>query len=419
MLKTKSSLRTLVLIGLAALCASAAAVVLPQELQEKDHRDLGRLIKNYTTAPKDQDKAKDALVKALETIGKKRAPKDPDPLNAALALTADLGKAAFFSGDYKTAAKGGKVFTETIENKDKKDQRTYAVSLPPNYKSTGGPLPLILIIPGTEDGKVPAPSDFFTKYWTEQEVRDNAILVVATMPADTSKWQGQDGIYAVMFTFGDAVRKFTVDRDRVYVVGRGEGVPLAVLLGSMFPQRFAGIVGTVGDAGAASHLNFQNLPTYFQGAGAEVTAFEGKIKEAGYNNCTVKADATVPDIWSWMKANPRVSNPAKVTLSPGTPTPSKAYWIEIAPTEGIKGVITGEADRATNSISIKASGVRGITVYLNDVLVDLSKPLKVVLNGREQTLQLRRSLDDMLMLLRDKSDSGMLYVVKRDFSMPD
>jgi hypothetical protein len=412
-------IRALVCFAVALVGATSTLTAAPQELTEKEQRDLGLTLKRYTTAAKDADKAKDELVKALEKIGKKRAPKEADSLSAALGLTADLGKAVFYSGDYKPIGKGGKVFTDSTDNKDKAQQREYAISLPESYKSTGGPVPLILFIPGIEDGKVTAPAEFFTKYWTEDEVHKNAIMVAVTMPADASKWTSQDGIYAAMYTLGDVFKKYAVDRDRVYIVGRAEGAPLAVLLGSMYPQRFAGIVGNAGDAGDASHLNFQNLPTYFQGAGAQATAFEAKIKEAGYNNCTVKSDATVADMWSWIKANPRVSNPAKVTLSPGSPTPSKAYWIEIAPTENIKGVITGEADRASNTITIKATSVRQVTVYLNDVLVDLSKPINVVLNGHEQKLQLRRSLDDMLLMLSSKSDSGMLYVVKHDFDLPN
>ena len=411
-------IRALSCLAVALVAAASIASVAPQELTDKEQRDLGLTLKRYMNSPKDADKAKDELVKALEKIGKKKAPKEADSLNAALGLTADLGKAVFYSGEYKVIGKGGKVTTETTENKDKAQQRQYALSLPTSYKSTGGPVPLIVFIPGLEDGKVAPAAEFFTKYWPEPEVRDNAIMVAVTMPADPAKWAGQDGIYAVMYTLGDVFKNYTVDRDRVYIVGRAEGVPLAVLLGSMYPQRFAGIVGNAGDAGEASHLNFQNLPTYFQGAGAQATAFEAKIKEAGYNNCTVKSDATTADIWSWMKANPRISNPAKVTLSPGSPTPSKAYWIEIAPTEGLKGVITGEADRSTNTITIKATSVRQVTVYLNDVLVDLSKPITVVLNGREQKLQVRRSLDDMLIMLSSKSDAGMLYVVKHDFDLP-
>ena len=43
------------------------------------------------------------------------------------------------------------------------NMRPYAVTLPRTYKSTGGPLPLIVFLPGKEDGKLGAPAEFFTK----------------------------------------------------------------------------------------------------------------------------------------------------------------------------------------------------------------------------------------------------------------
>jgi len=143
-------IRVLACLAVALVGAASPPTAAPQELTEKEQRDLGLTIKRYTTAAKDADKAKDELVKALEKIGKKRAPKETDSLNAALGLTADLGKAVFYSGNYEVIGKGGKVFTDTTDNKDKAQQREYSISLPESYKSTGGPVPLILFIPGTE-----------------------------------------------------------------------------------------------------------------------------------------------------------------------------------------------------------------------------------------------------------------------------
>ena len=48
--------------------------------------------------------------------------------------------------------------------------------------------------------------------------------------------------------------------------------------------------------------------------------------------------------------------------------------------------VKGEIDRATNTVRIEGNGVRDVVLYLNDVLVDMGQPLKVVLNGEEQEL---------------------------------
>jgi hypothetical protein len=209
------------------------------------------------------------------------------------------------------------------------------------------------------------------------------------MPASVETWKGTEGIGVVMRTYGDVMRRATVDFDRIYLLGRGEGVATALHIASLNPHRFAAVIGMSGDAGGVGHENFHNLPTLFQAGGAEATAFEAKVKEAGYANCTIQAEPSLANLWSWIQQTPRVSNPTKITLLPGTPIPYRAYWFEIQPTEGVQGVITAEADRETNTIKINATGVRRVYVYFNSEIVDLSKPVKIVLNGREQLCEVQ------------------------------
>jgi hypothetical protein len=427
MLKLSARPRPLVLLSAALLTLPLVAAV--QEVGEGTLVNLGKILKRYleVDAPqKDKDKAKDELIKTLENIGKKRVEgekKEGAELQAALALTADLGRAVAYSREYNNVA-GGKASNEVIDSGNKSKDNTapkqeYALWVPKTYKPTT-PTPLILCVPGVDGGKATRPSEFLQKYWIENDVRDKALFAVVGMPDATATWAQLDGgIGAVMLSLFDVTSRFNVDRDRVYLLGRGEGVAVAVALGSMYPQRFAAIVGTAGDAGKTDPANFQNLPTYFQGAGGDATAFEAKNKELGYNNCTLNAAAAVPDMWSWMQSHPRVANPAKVTLVPGVPAPSKAYWIGIQPTEGKDLSISAEADRATNTITIKATGVPSVQVFLNDVLVDLSKPIKVVLNGHEQQDVIPRSIEDFLDLLqRGTSDAGMVYVARKAYDLP-
>jgi pimeloyl-ACP methyl ester carboxylesterase len=271
------------------------------------------------------------------------------------------------------------------------------------------------------------PAEFLTKHLTESEVRDGAIIAVAPMPAETAAWNSPTtsdgklgGVATLMLTLRTVRDNYAVDADRVFLLGRGDGVAAALSLAARFPHRFAGVIGMAGDAGETPHVNFKNLPTYFQGAGGQATAFEQKIQQAGYANCTLKADATVTDIWAWMQAHPRVAVPKEIALSPVTPQASKAYWIELPATDAAGGVhVTAAADRASNTITITGKGVRSVKVFLSDALVDLSKPVKIVLNGVERQEVIARSVDEMLLLMfRGTSDAGMVFVAQRDFDLP-
>ena len=109
-----------------------------------------------------------------------------------------------------------------------------------------------------------------------------------------------------------------------------------------------------------------------------------------------------------------------MTLALGSPIPSKAYWIEVPPTEGDGIVIQAEADREANRISVTGSGVASVTLFLNDELVDLERPVTIVLNGVEQTDVIPRSVDDMLRLLkRGTSDPGKFYVAAKTYDLPE
>lgn len=395
------------------------------ELNDGDHRKLGRILNKYfgeKTAEKDREKAKSELIGELEKIGKKRGVKESgESVRAALALTADLGKAIAYSTEYKNL-RGGKTITEKIEVGDETFE--YALLLPSSYKSTGAALPLVLCVPELKDGKPMSPTTFLQEQLLDPALRDGAILAAVEMPSDPATWSvirteggRMGGLYAIMKTLAEVRQSVAVDPDRVFVVGRQQGAAAAMTIVGKFPHLFAGAAALAGDIGDISSTNFCNVPTFLQG-GAQSTTFEEQNKQAGYNNCTIKSDATPADFWSWAQQTVRVSNPAKIALEPEPLGAFKAYWIEFEPTEGLKGVINATADKSSNTIKIDASGIRTITVYFNDAIVDLSKPVKIVLNGQEQEVEIARSVDDFLLLIgRGTSDAGKLYVATRPFDL--
>jgi hypothetical protein len=420
------------LAAAALLAASAGLRAAPQGFNAQEIRDLGRAIGKYVEKQgnlKDQSKLRDEMVSILEKAGKRIDRNAADPVQVALARTADLGKALLQSSEYKNPKSTGKVVASTADTPD--GPVNYALWLPSDYKASNGPYPLLLIAPGmasgTKESKPFDPEQFLTEHWTEREVRAGAILVAVEMPEDSATWTEQrtpdgepGGISALMFTYADVRNRYAVDRDRLYLVGRETGVAAVMNLASKYPQLFAGVIGRAGDAGTTSWQNFRNLPTFFQGGGAQASAFAEEIKKAGYDNCNLAPEAQPAEIWTWIQEHPRVANPSKITLVPGSPIPIKAYWVEVPPSEGQEGaIVTAEADKATNTIKIQGTGVRSVTVFFNDEIVDLSKPIKIVLNGEEQENQIRRSLDDLLELfMRGTNDAGKLYVATRTYDLP-
>jgi hypothetical protein len=407
------------LAALALLAGAPGAAASAQELAENDLKELGRALSGYIedVGSKDQDKSREKVLQSLERAGKRVAEKGTDPVQAALARTASLGKALWLAGDYK-GQKGGSITTVPVGDR-RNPSFTYAMWVPDGYKPSSGPYPLLIAVPPMKDGKPMTGEQFLQEHWLDSAVRGAAVIAAPDMPENVEEWTQNAGIGRLMQTFAHVRDEVAIDFDRVYLVGRGEGVHAALSLAAMFPHLFAGVVGRAGDAGAVRAENFSNLPTFFQGGGAQATEFAEKAKTLGWSNVTLKPEAAEAEIWAWIQEHPRVANPTKVVLHPGSPFPARAYWIDTPPTEGSGTSVVAEADKAANAIRIQSEGVYNITLYLNDSIVDLSKPVKIVLNGREQEVVIPRSVDDMLnLILRGTNDPGRFYVAARVFDVP-
>ena len=115
-----------------------------------------------------------------------------------------------------------------------------------------------------------------------------------------------------------------------------------------------------------------------------------------------------------------VGSKSLLVLVPGAIFPTSAHWIQIARLADPTGVrVDAKINRETNTITIDATGVTEVTVYLSDDLVDLSKPVKVVANGAENIDQFDRSLRTVMTLLESgKIDPGRVFVASKQYSLP-
>jgi hypothetical protein len=421
-------MRTRFLCALALAGASALPVLagpLEDLLKPADHEALGKKIAKYFDAKQNNagiDKAKEELSKEIEGLRAKKT-KGRDPL----ALCDDLGKSLWQSFNYGTREiANGKVKQASFPARayGEKAQLTYAIWVPAKYDPRK-PYPVILCIP--EKGS--KPEQHITEKWTDKEMRDNALIVAVSMPEDVKQWteaastEQQTGFANVMMTMRQIRAKYAVDYDRVFITGRGEGVGAALAIAGRAPDRFAGVIGRAGDLDAASPgiENFKNLPTFFGGAGANATAFSEKCTKAGYNNCTVKAEASDPDVWAWMREHTRLANPVEVVLYPGKPLPLRSCWLSV-PASNNKELefVKAKVDKATNTITIDGSdGITKVTLWLNDELVDLDKEVKVICNGAEHVDKLPRNLWATMDWMYDAtSEPGRIFTASRDYDVP-
>lgn len=332
-----------------------------------------------------------------------------------LAQAADFARAQWLSWSYDKAPRE----RGTIEEGEHRagafaaEGLKYAVRLPKAYDPARA-WPLVLTLP--EETETPA--THLRTHWLNRDLLDKAILFAPAMPAQQKDWDqvmvdGRPGGLAHLLTaYRIAGERLAVDPDRVFLVGRGKGVPAAVAAGNYSPQRFAGIIGWAGDAGELGPDNFQNLPTLFAGGAAKARAFHDRAVELGFDHCTIGADASEETIWQWIQTHARDPWPAKVRIVVGDPFPTRVHWLRVAPTAEATSA-TAVVDRAAGRIEITCNGTSSVALFLSDALVDLSRPVTIVCNGESTEVKVARSLAEALDLLEEGiSDAGITYTAQ-------
>ncbi len=425
--KTLSILCVVLLSGLPLATAMRTDPV-EELLSSSEHGKVGSKIADCVAAKqarKGQTEAEEDLRKALEKWGKKRVAGGLDPLG--LNLTEDLGRALWQSYGYSKmrGIRKGKVTsieTDPIPFYGPDFTVEYALHAPSKYNAREA-YPLILCIPDEDE----RPTDHLIERWlVDPAIKAGAILVGLPMPEDVAVWTGigsegnPGGVGILLSVFKSIRQTYAIDYDRVFIAGRGVGVGAGMTIASMFPDRFAGVIGRTGDAADIAVENFCNLPTFFAGSGKRASAFAEQLVAAGIENCTVQPDGTTAHIWAWLQGTVRASNPTEVQLRPGVPFPNKAYWVEIPPHDGsTEARLVARIDRESNTVVIEASGVASVTLSFNDLLVDLSRPVKVICNGAESEDLLPRNFTTTLQLIYStRNDPGKLYTAAKVYDIP-
>lgn len=404
---------------------SASTPWLEQTLADEELARLASALAESARSRREDSGATEARAELLATLDELRRVAGGDVLARPddLARAVWLARAQQRSVENKKSRPGKVVKTSYAEGSFASRPLELAWRLPRDYAPQGRGHALILALPDAEE---PADQHLRSR-WTSPEVQANAIVVVPSMPEATQDWSRvmaagrPGGVSHVLTALRLASAELAVDFNRVYVVGHGKSVPTAMYVGNAAPQRFAGVAGRAGDAEPVAKLapdNFSNLPLWFSGAGANAKAF-GQAAEALDVDVTLDQAGSEADLWAWMTAHPRAAYPSRVTVAPGDPFPTRAYWLRIAP-NAPDARIVAEVDREAGRIEIEGTGASQVTLYLNDAVLDLDRPIRVAYKNREHERLAARRVAWVLDLLQDgTSDPASVYVATLTIDLED
>lgn len=413
------------MLKISLLCATGAALLFGSEpvtgardrlLSDRDVNTLAKSISEWLEAKAEVsgiDEARDEVSEALAKAMKKAKVDD------GLMLVEDLGRAFYLATEYdkKTGRKGA---IETVESEFGGKTFEYALWLPKSYDTDDGPYPLIVAV--GEPGQ--SPKQHIEANWIDPDVRNGAIILAVPMPDDTEVWNvlGEDfegGVTRIMRGMF-MTTLVAADVDRIFLAGRGQSaIDACMATASMYPLRFAGVIGRTGDMGETAPTNFRNVATYFAGAGANASAFSEAAGELGFENVTVAPEATEADVWAWMQENARDPYPTHISFSPVIAQARATNWISLDRFD-YEGECHLEAasDRETNTITIDGRGIDTVWLYLNDEIVDMDETIRVVCNGVEHEQSVPRNLEFALDNFRRSRDFGRVFTAQLLFELP-
>jgi predicted esterase len=203
---------------------------------------------------------------------------------------------------------------------------------------------------------------------------------------------------AVLRSLRDACRRFAIDNDRVYLSGHSIGGDAAWEIGVSHPDLWAGIIPIVAtttrDTIAHYTANAATLPMYFVAGELDGT----KVSKNGpdWDRYFVRNyDVTVVEyrgrghehfsdeilrIFDWMERKRRNFFPKEFATSTKRPWDNYFWWVELdgLPAQARAFQIKGSV--GNNTVNIRAPGVT--SVWLSPEMVDFTRPVKVLVNGR-------------------------------------
>ncbi len=399
-----------------------AAFLAPGELvlKKNDHEKFGKKIHEYWEARTEKKGINEAFTEITDAVEKQ----DKRLKSQSMLSFVEDWEQIFYvasSNGFNDRVKKGRLDERSFDLPGKMGELEYSLHAPSAYSTRNGPYPLILVIPD-KGGNA---QSVLESDWMDVDGRDKALIAVAKMPANSALWrefkpgtEPVDGLTTLMFLYGHLKKELSVDIDRVFLAGTGEGAGAAFSLAQAFPHLFAGVIAR-GAVPETNPLNFRHVPTLFLSTGTHVSAFEEQAKELGYENVTLASGGTEADVWAWVDANQRDPYPATVTFRPPTIVGLSAYWITAQGADPSENpLLQATVDRASNLITIDAENVASVQVYLNDQLVDMDRMVKFVVNGRTHEQKLDRNVRFMVDAAYTMGDWGRVFTNWMEVEVP-
>ncbi|MBI3356988.1 MAG: hypothetical protein HY038_09510 [Nitrospirae bacterium] len=288
-----------------------------------------------------------------------------------------------------------------------------AISIPLTYQPSKG-YGLVVCLHGAG-----FTGDEYLERW-QARLGDDYLLACPTYPSGA--WFTRRAEELVLATIQQVRRRYHVDPDRIFLTGMSNGGIGAWLIGMHYASLFAGIAPMASglDTVLMPFLtNLRNTPIYMiHGAKDQVMPVElsrsisRELAVLGYPHVYREHQREhpmagghyfpreeLPDLVAWFNGRRREALPARLTVVRDASHFQPFNWLRLESTDPIAAFSEDLVDKhderikrqeyakldasivGANRIEVKTERVQRYSVFLNDQLIDVSKPLTVLTNG--------------------------------------
>ena len=332
--------------------------------------------------------------------------------------------------------------------------RTYsiALSIPLTYKPARG-YGLVVCLHGAGFS-----GEAYLERW-QTRLGEDYLLACPTYPAGA--WFTRRAEELVLATIRYVQGRYHVDPDRIFLTGMSNGGIGAWLIGMHHAPLFAGVVPMASglDEVLMPFLaNFRNTPVYIiHGAKDQVMPVElsrsisRELSALGYQYVYREHQGEhplagghyfpreeLPELVKWLDRQRRDPLPHRLTVTRDASHFQPFDWVRFDATDPIASFSEDLVDKrderirrreyakldativSSNRIEVSAVRIRRFSLFLNDRLIDLSKPLTVVTNGQVSfNGTVTPSLDTLLHQARLRQDPRQLFSVQIIITVPN
>ena len=327
----------------------------------------------------------------------------------------------------------------------------YALSVPLTYQPSKG-YGLVVCLHGAGFS-----GDVYLERW-QSRLGDDYLLVCPTYPSGA--WftrQAEDLVLALVQL---VQTKYHVDPDRIFLTGMSNGGIGTWLIGMHHAPRFAGLApmaSGLDDVLMPFLANLRTTPVYIIHGGKDQVmpvelsrTIDGELTALGYPHIYREHQREhpvagghffpreeLPDLSAWFNAQRRDPVPPKITVVREASHFQPFGWVRIDATDPIAAFaedLVSKRDELTkkkryarldasvtapNRIEVETGLVQRYTFFLNDQLVDLSKPVTVVTNKQVSFEgMVTPTVETLLRQARLRQDARQLFPVQLAIQVP-